>query len=334
MDNITHETTLMKVRSTGGATATGYRLYNGNFKKLFRSSWIQSLLYALVCGALGVLVAVKSPELSVMAITSAPTEAMYHYAVGLSVAILALSAAAFLLETVFYACSISLLRQHSLSGIISRPLHWYSFDKHATWRTLKGVLGMVAIACVPAIVFSLLWQFRLKSAISSPGDNIVLLSFSIIAAILVFLAYLPCHLGFMKYVINDGCRFWPTVAKEYPVALRHYGMVFGVCLLSSIVVIIIEFVIILPALIIAIANYHANMGVINGDPLGMPSYIMPLTAVVMAIAGFFQAYIRSTMLFTLYYMYGSIESQEQERNDYISKKSESEHNETNIIHRP
>ena len=51
------------------------------------------------------------------------------------------------------------------------------------------------------------------------------------------------------------------------------------------------------------ANTQANLGVLNGDPLGMPSHITYVSAVVFFIAGFIQVYIRMSVLFTSYYMY-------------------------------
>ena len=76
----------------------------------------------------------------------------------------------------------------------------------------------------------------------------------------------------------------------------------------------------LPAQVLSLANLQAEVGVLNGDPLGMPGYMGWLTAVVFTIAGFFQAYIHLSMLFPTYYMYGSIETQEEERRNFNQQK--------------
>ena len=58
------------------------------------------------------------------------------------------------------------------------------------------------------------------------------------------------------------------------------------------------------------------MGVMYGDPYNMPSYIGWLSALVFLLIGFIQAYIMLSFLFPLYYMYGSIEAHEQEKNKF------------------
>ena len=48
----------------------------------------------------------------------------------------------------------------------------------------------------------------------------------------------------------------------------------------------------------------------------MPSYIGWLSALVFLLIGFIQAYIMLSFLFPMYYMYGSIEAHEQEKNKF------------------
>ena len=110
--------------------------------------------------------------------------------------------------------------------------------------------------------------------------------------------------------------------------MKHFGFVFIVLLVSGIVVFVAEYILALPAFLLSMANTQANLGVLNGDPLGMPSHITYVSAVVFFIAGFIQVYIRMSVLFTSYYMYGSIETQEEERRLYkeTAKKQALTHN--------
>ena len=79
---------------------------------------------------------------------------------------------------------------------------------------------------------------------------------------------------------------------------------------------IVSVILLLPAIVVALANFHANLGVLFGDPLGMPSYIVPLTAVVMAFAGFVEVILRCGFHFIGYYCYGSIDTQEEEKKKF------------------
>ena len=77
------------------------------------------------------------------------------------------------------------------------------------------------------------------------------------------------------------------------------------------------------------ANWQSKMGVLNGDPVGMPDYVLWLTIGVFVIAGFIQAYIWMTVLGPGYMMKGSIAQQEKERNEFYKKN----HEETAIVYR-
>ena len=85
--------------------------------------------------------------------------------------------------------------------------------------------------------------------------------------------------------------------------------------MATLVISLVSAVICLPAIVVAIANFQANLGLLFGDPLGMPSYIVPLTAIAMAFAGFVEVMTRSVVFFITYYIYGSIEIQENEKNN-------------------
>ena len=98
--------------------------------------------------------------------------------------------------------------------------------------------------------------------------------------------------------------------------MKHLGFVFIVMLVSCIVIGLAELVLALPAYILAVANFQANMGILDGDSFGMPAYINYISAVVFFLAGLIQIYVRMSALFTTYYMYGSVENQEAERIRY------------------
>ena len=98
--------------------------------------------------------------------------------------------------------------------------------------------------------------------------------------------------------------------------MKHFGFILIVMLVSCIVIGVAEFVLALPAFIMSIANFKANMGVLVGDPLGMPAYIGYVAAVVFLVAGFIQVYLRMSALFNMYYMYGAIETMDAERQHY------------------
>jgi len=79
----TEELLLQKTRSIPAVIRDGYRLYTGNFKRLFRASWIAALIYALcfammmstiINDMLGIIVLTTSYGLQVLNITDFTAE--------------------------------------------------------------------------------------------------------------------------------------------------------------------------------------------------------------------------------------------------------------------
>lgn len=101
--------------------------------------------------------------------------------------------------------------------------------------------------------------------------------------------------------------------------LRHPGMVLLVVITSLIVVCALSMFTMLPDIIITLANWQSQMGVLNGDPAGMPSSTLWLTVTVLLLSSFLQAFIWLSVLFPVYLMRGSIAQQEKERKDYNNR---------------
>lgn len=103
--------------------------------------------------------------------------------------------------------------------------------------------------------------------------------------------------------------------------MRHLGMVLLVGIVCLFIVAILTLFTSLPSIIMIAANWESQMGVMNGDPLGMPSYVMWLSIGAFLLAGFLQAYIWLTTICPMYLAKTSIVLQEQERKALYNEKS-------------
>lgn len=104
--------------------------------------------------------------------------------------------------------------------------------------------------------------------------------------------------------------------------LRHLGMVLLVGIVSLFIVSILTLLTSLPTIIMMAANWQSQIGVINGDPNGMPGYVTWLSIVAFVIAGFLQAYVWLSVLCPCYLTHVSIALQEKERKDFNTKNNE------------
>ena len=108
------------------------------------------------------------------------------------------------------------------------------------------------------------------------------------------------------------CSYWRTLSNSFSRGMRHWGSLFVVFFVSILLVQIVAVIIMLPAHILTLANQQAQMGLLIGDPLGMPSYMTYMTFATFMLCCFIEFYVSQVMLVHNYYIYGAIESKEQE----------------------
>ena len=278
---------LLKVRSSRGCISAGYRLYTGHFKHIFRYSWVAALVYALFCSVGGAMM-IMTPRL--MPITAAIL---------------------IIVECLFASYGFSVLKQHQTFGNILRPAKWFSIDTHIFVRTIKCWLCLFIIYLIASIlIVGLAYAaFRFLSLYTAIGATV--LSSLVILCLLLPLAYIT-----MRYILNDGIGFWKQFRIGYGVGMRRWGFIFIVVLVAVIVEMLLLMLLSLPAIILSMANTQSVIGVAMGDPYALPSYMPALAAGTFLIIGFLQAYVMLSVLFPIYYMYGSIDAQEQEKQDF------------------
>jgi len=259
----THDLTLMKARSYRSILAEGYRLYNGNFRKLFKASWLMTLVYAIVGAALGTLGTIQMPNMT-----------------ALIMALVVLILLTFITESLATATVLNKLKEHQDTNAISTPTSWWKPDGRLMGRTLKAMVFALPLFIVLTPLFPLI---------------------------------LPIYYVIIKYVMTPGHSFWPSLWRDYKRGLRYWGSTFLVFFVSTLLVMLISIIILTPAVILTLANMQSQQSMLIGDPSGMPSYILPLTFATLALTTFIEYYVVLVVLVHFYYIYGSIETKEQER---------------------
>ena len=111
--------------------------------------------------------------------------------------------------------------------------------------------------------------------------------------------------------------------------LRRTGLVLIVVIVCLFAVSILILLTSLPMIIMMAANWQDQVGVLSGDPSGMPENVKWLTLVVFLISGFMQAYVWLSVIGPLYMMRGAIIQYEKDRQNFNKKESY----ETNLIYR-
>ena len=311
--------TLMKARSYRSVLADGYRLYNENFRKLFKASWILAIVYALCCGAFGTLTAIKVPELTLALMQQlssmqgffAETAKTYALTIAGIIGLLLLAIAAMSMAS---ATILNKLKEHKDTGTISTPPYWLTTSPAMMGRSLKGVFLTILVLIIPMLLFigmvAITESVKPQALIGHLTTFIVVLC---IVCIIIVILVQPLMYVLMKYVMEAPCKYWKTLSANFGCGMRHWGSLFLVFFLSMLLVQLIGLVIMLPSHILSYANQQAHMGLLIGDPLGMPSYMSTLTFATFTLCSFIEFYVSQVMLVHNYYIYGSIDTKEQER---------------------
>lgn len=282
---------LQKDRSGRACISAGYRLYMSNFKRIFRYSWVAALVFAIVTSVSGTMMILR-PKLALFSVVLM-----------------------IIVEALFASYGFAVLKRHQMTGAISYSPKWLNLDVHIFVRTLKAWLNLIVIYIV---VVGIVGGIAALSAIYlSPYTAI---AFICLVGILAFVILLPLAYTNMRYVLTDGIGYWKNLRERYGIGFRRWGFIFLVVFVTTLLISIFSLFTSLPAVILTIANQAATIGYINGDPLGMPSYIGWLAVVVFLLIGFLQAYVMLSFLFPIYYMYGSIDAHESERKEFNKPK--------------
>ena len=283
---------LLKDRSGRACISAGYRLYMSNFKRIFRYSWMAALVFAIVTSISGTMLILR-PRLALCSLLMM-----------------------IFVEALFASYGFAVLKQHQQTGVINYSPKWFNLDVHIFVRTLKAWLNLLLIYIV---VTGLVAGITILSASYLPLYTAIGLTG--LVGLLAFIFLLPLAYTNTRYVLTDGISYWQNLSERYGIGLRRWGFIFLVVFVTILFMSVISLLTSLPALILSIANQTATMGYITGDPLGMPSYIGWLAAVVFLLIGFIQAYVMLSFLFPIYYMYGAIDAHEKERKEFNKKKA-------------
>lgn len=159
------------------------------------------------------------------------------------------------------------------------------------------------------------------AAVGSPSLLIIVLFvLAIVAAIVLCMAVsLPFAYLTPKYMLLEkGKRLRPW--KSFKCGFRHMGSIFKMGFLGSLVILVAGILIYIPLAILIGAQVSAQMGTLEGDPVGTPSYFTFLFIVVTALLLFIFAYILHWLFISYIYLYGSIENDEMKKTEMLNAK--------------
>ena len=287
------EEPVLKSRSARHCISTGYRLYIGHFRRIFRATWPAALVASLLSGLIGTWHANLQMQ-------SQP---------GLTTAMAVVALLTVLVSVTFYAQAMTLLCHHREQGVVPRVARMFTIDGAVLRRTFIcaltcGIIWLVIISLATSVsVYAMINQSK------------VWLAAAVLLPLALLLLLLPLSYPAVRYLTTRQTNLFALVKTDFGKGFSHYGLLFCVGLITPIFSAMAVAVACLPAIILMVANATAVAGNLAGDPIGMPAHMPNLVGCVFTLASFFQHYIMLSAFFPFYYTSGSIEAQEQERNE-------------------
>lgn len=198
------------------------------------------------------------------------------------------------------------------------------------WNIKRAARIMLVV-----IVFSLVLSVLLgvvaalitasQGAAKSPAVGLAVSAGMDVVMLIVYLLLLPYLYVFSKYMIEPETKLRGLLFKSYRTGLRHWGFIFTTEFLAWLCMTICSVVIALPAVIVLAALAMSINGVNTfGDPTGLPSYFDAMQFGWFALATFIWAYISIFSMMVCYFIYGSIETREKEKKEYLDRQQEKE----------
>lgn len=309
---------LIKHRSVTACMKEAYSLMTDNVKNLLKSTWWAFMIYAFM--------------VAFMVFLRTPNKMLHDW--GEENMMLS-----FCLQTVVYIGVV-------VAAFLMGAAVWRWLTDKPFGRMMKRFTAVYLASAVVSFVVSFaatfgLTCFYLTAFITAPESAataesaamtetaaagspslliIVLFVFAIVAAIVLCMAVsLPFAYLTPKYMLQEkGERLRPW--KSFKCGFRHMGSIFKMGFLGSLVILVAGILIYIPLAILIGAQVSAQMGTLEGDPVGTPSYFTFLFIVVTALLLFVFAYIMHWLFISYIYLYGSIENDEKKKTEMQSSQ--------------
>lgn len=197
----------------------------------------------------------------------------------------------------------ALLKIRSSRACIRDGYVWFSdkfrrIFRHTWWLALGFAVISATASALPVLVSPLLlW----------PAMALELL------AIIVLLIV-------ARHIFRKKQLLVPITSASLGARMRNLGLYILVGVVCLLVVAVLTLLTTLPTVIMMAANWESQMGVLNGDPAGMPDYVTWLSIVAFLVAEFLKAYVWMTIISPFYLVRISVALKEKEKKAFNIEK--------------
>ena len=285
---------IYKIRSFSSCILAAYKLVSENAKAIFRCTWLPMLLYGISSGLYLTL------NLRSSGITTFAEEHSYLYIILWTLSFLGMMASYVWAS----ARLLSMLNGESRRWNVIRIL-------------LLGLCNLLVFVLFSAVVAGILYLWYRQTGGTLPEmlkDNWLIIGILCLVVTLLDLPFLYIN---TRYLFDREARFMPDLPKSYATGLRHLGLLFITALLLGLLLGMIFLITSLPFIVLVFANTMSTLGVLMGDPSGLPASFPLLHGGTFCLTAIIWGYLSLFTIIVWLFIYGSIEKQREERKTLI-----------------
>lgn len=291
---------LYKNRSFSSCINAAYKLQLENLRNILKCTWLPILVQSLLMACYTVVI---TPWIANGASWSDMPFTRLLVLIGLAI-----------LELVATAWTLS-----RLMSLLNEKSRKWNFRRSLWVLVGNTIISLTFVALFSGGVGAALGYLKAKATTGEATPSMATTVMAIMGVYLLLLLLffcliqLPLLYASMRYLNDEKMSFWRDLLQSLRTGLRHWGFIFITTLLSSIFVGIIIMLLMIPSYLLSFARYASEVGVVTGDPSGMPGYFPWLQFITTVIVFFLVYQVSIFEALVIYFMYGSIETQEKER---------------------
>ncbi len=295
---------LMKHRSVTSCMKEAYCLMSNNTTELLKSTWWAFVTYAFM--------------LAFMIYLRTPNKTLHDW--GEENMMLS-----FCLQTIVYLGAIiaAFLTGATVWCWITDKPFVCILKRSITMYLLSGIASIVVVFVATIAFAGVSLMTGNTATVDSPSlTTLLLYALTIaIAIVLYMVACLPFAYMSPRYILlenGEKFRLW----KSFKCGIRNMGSIFKLGILGFLVILVTSIPIYMPLSFLIGAQVTAQLGTLEGDTVGIPSYFTFLFIATTTLLLFVFTYITHWLLISYVYLYGSIENDEMKKAELRKKEKE------------
>jgi hypothetical protein len=200
----------------------------------------------------------------------------------------------------------------------------------------SAMIGIVAIALIILFASAIVYEAKVYGMFNgAPLNTNIVKSIVIILFVIPWCIVFPlliiafpavCYI-IIRYIMQPNEGILQNFGEKFKTGFRHWGFIFGTFIVAALLALIVGWLVSIPMVLLDTVISISTSGADMGDVAGLPSSVFWAGVILNTITMFLTLYIGMFSTFAEFYIYGSVEAREHQKQNLNSfTKDESTEN--------